>query len=263
MTKIQIENRLQKHYNAALEKYGKNAVLGVFLYGSQNYGVDTEFSDVDTKCILVPNVYHLAINPYQTKHLSIDGEVCECMTIMHMIDNWKKQNPNFLEIMFTKYKIINPDYYNIWNNVVDNWKESIARYDIKKGVLSISYQALNPLKRGNCTGKQAASALRLHFLLENWVTQKFPYETCLQITDSNIKNTIKELKTGNLSFDEDFELEMSNYFLHRILQAEKIKEDETFKQTVNEYAFKPLIMNLIYRREEIELAQEAEDEKNN
>ena len=90
--------RVEKHYNKAIDHFGADAVLGVFHYGSFNYNTNTPDSDVDTKCILVPNLYSLAIKPYEIKHLHIDDEVCECMPIMHMVSNWKKQNINFVEI---------------------------------------------------------------------------------------------------------------------------------------------------------------------
>ena len=59
--KERIMKRIIAHYNRAIQHYGVDNVLGVFLYGSQNYGCDLETSDVDTKCILLPNLYHLAI----------------------------------------------------------------------------------------------------------------------------------------------------------------------------------------------------------
>jgi hypothetical protein len=91
-----IMNRVWEHYHRAIAHYGIENVLGVFLYGSQNYNCDIEGSDVDTKCILVPDLYHLALHPLKTTHLNIYvddtgvPEVCECMTIQHMVANWKK-----------------------------------------------------------------------------------------------------------------------------------------------------------------------------
>ena len=89
-----IMDRVKLHYQKAVEHYGRENVLGVFLYGSQNYHCSLETSDVDTKCILVPNLYHLAIKPYEVKHLHVpreneEAEICECMTLMHMVSNWK------------------------------------------------------------------------------------------------------------------------------------------------------------------------------
>ena len=53
--------RVRKHYNMVIEKYGEDNVLGVFLYGSQNYHTDTKDSDVDTKAILIPTLEDLCL----------------------------------------------------------------------------------------------------------------------------------------------------------------------------------------------------------
>ena len=134
--KERIMKRVAAHYNRAIQHYDAENVLGVFCYGSQNYKCDLETSDVDTKCILLPDLYHLAIKPYETKHLHVprdvedEYEVCECMTLMHMVANWKKQNPNFLEILFTEFSIVNPAYARQWDSFRFEWREKIARYDI-------------------------------------------------------------------------------------------------------------------------------------
>lgn len=187
-----IMSRVQVHYERACRHYGEDNVLGVFLYGSQNYNCDLETSDVDTKCILIPNLYHLAIEPYATNHLHVyreenkDPEVCECMTIQHMMENWKKQNCNFLEIMFTPYCIINPRYYEIWNNflVKENYRELIARYDVRRGILSMAHQAINTIKRNPMFGKAIANGVRLTHYLENY-TQGMPYRNCFWLSEED------------------------------------------------------------------------------
>ena len=136
-----IYERLRAHYEVACRHFGEEAVLGVFLYGSQNYNTDTEASDVDTKCILVPDLRTLACHPYSVKHLNVDGEVCECMSIQHMVENWKKQNINFVEIMFTPHCIISNRYNKIWRDFIDAHKEEVARYDIKRAILSMANQS--------------------------------------------------------------------------------------------------------------------------
>jgi hypothetical protein len=194
-------NRVWEHYHRAIAHYGIENVLGVFLYGSQNYNCDIESSDVDTKCILVPDLYHLALHPLKTTHLNIYvddtgvPEVCECMTIQHMVANWKKQNPNFLEIMFTQFCAINPMYYDEWVRflVKEGFREEIARYDVRAGVLSVAHQAINTINQDPMNGKKIGNGVRLVRLLENY-TQGVDYEHCLswQIDSA----MIREFKAG-------------------------------------------------------------------
>ena len=52
-----IEEALQEHKQAVLDAgFPEESILGVFLYGSQNYDLAHENSDVDTKAIYIPTI---------------------------------------------------------------------------------------------------------------------------------------------------------------------------------------------------------------
>lgn len=160
-----VQERLAAHYKRACEHYSEETILGVFLYGSWNYGTNLPDSDVDTKCILIPDLDHLAIKPYEVKHLNVDGEVCECMTIQHMVDNWKKQNINFLEILYTDYYIINPKFIFEWFDFIKEWREALAHYDVKKAILSMGNQALHTYKQDPADFKKQMNTIRIYHSL--------------------------------------------------------------------------------------------------
>lgn len=50
-----VMNKVSEHYQDALKRFPKNRIVGCFLQGSQNYGLETPSSDVDTKLIVVPS----------------------------------------------------------------------------------------------------------------------------------------------------------------------------------------------------------------
>lgn len=195
-----ITERLKKHYEAAAAHFGEHRVFGVFLYGSQNYGTNTPDSDVDTKCILVPNIEDLAIKPLKVTHLNVDGEVCECMSIMHMVDNWKKQNINFVEIMFTPYKIINTLYKEVWGEFMRSGiKNDVAAYDLKKAVLSMANQALHTYKQSPNDFKKQMNMTRmcasLHRITEGWDYWKaisFEPEVAEELRDIRANGALEE-----------------------------------------------------------------------
>lgn len=211
--------RLQDHYDRALSVYGEHSVLGVFHYGSFNYNCDTENSDVDTKCIIIPGLYNLAVKPYKIIHLEIEdkennrNEICECMTIQHMVENWLKQNPNFLEIMYTKYAIINPIYFDKWNQFIieQNYRERIAYYNVRTGILSIAHQAIHTIKQDPLDGKKIGNALRLLYLLKNYYKRK-PYEICLKPTHNKvIRNFKRGTKKVSLSLSKKLIIRFQKY----------------------------------------------------
>ena len=183
--------RVEKHYKRAIEHYGEEAVLGVFLYGSWNYNTNTPDSDVDTKCILIPSIYNLALKPLEVKHLHIfpdsddkDFEVCECMSIMHMVANWKKQNINFVEIMFTQYCKINPIYKDFWEKRFSlEAREQVARYDLRQAVHSMVHQAIHTIKQNPEDPKKVMNGLRIVRTLEKILYTKESYKDCIWMAE--------------------------------------------------------------------------------
>ena len=183
--------RVEKHYETAVRRYGEGAVLGVFAYGSWNYNTNTPDSDVDTKCILIPNLYSLAIKPYEVQHLHIlrpeedkDFEVCECMTIMHMVNNWKKQNINFVEIMFTPYCKINPCYSEIWEESFPlEDREKVARYDLRQAIYSMVHQAIHTLKQDPNDPKKVMNGARILETLDRITLTDRSYKDCIWMSE--------------------------------------------------------------------------------
>lgn len=201
-TREEIMERVRRHYGCAKQKFGEENILGVFLYGSQNYHCDTANSDVDTKCILVPDLFHLAISPYEVKHLDVDGEVCECMTIMHMVDNWKKQNINFLEIMFTEFYIINPTFSHYWIEFIHQYREEIARYNMKRGLNSIARQAMYTITQNPEDGKKIGNGVRLLDTLQKYISG-CRYQECI-IPTLGKRDLIRAFKNGSYPVPQEY-----------------------------------------------------------
>jgi predicted nucleotidyltransferase len=105
-------------------------VLGVFLQGSQNYGLDYEGSDIDTKAIVVPSFEDFVLNkkPASTTLILPSNEHIDVKDIRLMHECFRKQNINFIEILFTKYRYMNPDYEALYQPMFDN-NEKIAHYN--------------------------------------------------------------------------------------------------------------------------------------
>ena len=105
-------------------------VLGVFLQGSQNYGLDYEGSDIDTKAIIIPSFEDFVLNrkPVSTTLILPSNEHIDLKDIRLMHECFRKQNINFIEILFTKYRCLNPDYAEIYKPMFDN-RERIAHYN--------------------------------------------------------------------------------------------------------------------------------------
>lgn len=199
---LKIIKRVEEHYNYICQLYPPEQILGVFLYGSQNYGIDTEDSDVDTKAILIPTLEDLCLKTPVSKEVHLpNGEHCEVKDIREMVKNFRKQNINFLEILFTKYKLINLRYKNTWYKYFISQREEIARYDVQKGILSTAYQAIHTIKQGPMDNKKISNGLRLQAFI-NLYKAGSPYESCLYLNDAE-REILKNIKTGKTAYSKN------------------------------------------------------------
>ena len=190
-----ISEKLQAHYECACGHFNKDQILGVFLYGSQNYNTDLPTSDVDSKAIYIPTLQELAFDKPVSVELELpNGEHCEVKDIREMIKNFKKQNINFVEILFTDFAIINPKYYQLWDYYFLNNRNEIARYDVHAAVHSMSHQVSHTLKQNPEDGKKLSNALRLLYFLEGYICGQ-DYRSCLR-SYNNRATLLRELKSG-------------------------------------------------------------------
>jgi len=186
-----IMSRLQEMYNET-ESMGYE-IVGVFLQGSQNYGLSYEDSDIDSKAILLPKFNDFVLNkkPFSTTHVCENNEHIDFKDIRLMFDCFRKQNINFVEILFTKYKILNSKYEKLFQPLLDN-NEMIARYHNYASVNCIAgmamekYKALehpypaliDKIEKYGYDGKQLSHELRLLEFLPRYISGE-SYADCL------------------------------------------------------------------------------------
>lgn len=105
-------------------------VLGVFLKGSNNYALDSEKSDIDCLCIVVPSFKDL-VQKNQivsvTQGLDDSDNLVDLKDIRTVISCYLKQNVNFVESLFSDYHIVNPAYIDLWAKLWER-REDIATY---------------------------------------------------------------------------------------------------------------------------------------
>ena len=148
--------------------------VGLFLQGSQNYDLDYEGSDIDTKVIVLPSFTDFVLNrkPVSTTHIMENNEHLDFKDIRLMFDCIKKQNVNFVEILFTRYMILNPKYEDLFQSVLDA-REDIARYNNYAGVNCLVGMALE-----KHDPKQLHHALRMREFMTRYLAG-VSYEDCL------------------------------------------------------------------------------------
>lgn len=180
-------------------------VVGVFLQGSQNYGLDYEGSDIDSKVIVLPKFNDFILNhkPLSTTHVLESNEHVDLKDIRLMFDCFKKQNINFLEILFTKYKVMNPVYEDMFQPLLDN-NELIARYNnyasvnCMVGMMLEKHKAMehpypsliDKIEKYKFDCKQLHHIIRLYEFLQRYI-KGTPYKECLISEDREYLINVK------------------------------------------------------------------------
>ena len=193
-----ILRRLNDHYVESLQHFNKDQIVGCFLQGSQNYDLDLPDSDVDTKLIVLPSFKEIALaeKPVSTTHVRANDEHTDWKDIRLYMETFRKQNLNFLEILFTDFKMINPDYEPFWKILECN-REGIARMNQYRAVKSMQgiakekYHAMEhryPAKADiidayGYDGKQVHHLIRVDDYLGRYIAGE-RYEDCLKPTPS-------------------------------------------------------------------------------
>lgn len=221
---------LKEHYSEISKFYTEAKILGVFLYGSQNYNIATETSDVDSVAIIVPDMDDLIFNvPVSKEYHFANGEHCVVKDIREIVKMWKKQNINFLEILFTDYFYIQEFYVPFWNNFL-NIRDEIVYYDVEKTFNSISGQAKHTYLRNPDDNKIKANALRMYYFLRAYLSG-LPYKDCLTIG----WNIILDVKEGRLDLNYEGEEFLSKF--DKLKENIKVESKPEVERELNNYLF--------------------------
>lgn len=201
-----------EHLLEARKYFNSNRIVGIFLQGSQNYGLDYEESDIDTKLIIVPNFEQIAFNksPCSTTHVRENDEHIDFKDIRLYMQTFRKQNLNFLEILFTEFKLVNEEYAPYWDVLVEN-REEIARYNLyqaiksMKGIAMEKFHAMEHpypsklaiLDKYGYDPKQLHHLLRVEDYIKRYIDGE-SYESCLRPTN---RDYLMEVKRGKYDLD--------------------------------------------------------------
>lgn len=205
-----IMKRLQEHYDHIKDDY---QVVGIFLQGSQNYGLDYSGSDIDTKAIVLPSFEDIIFNrkPISTTLILENEEHIDVKDIRIMFKMFRKQSVNFLEILFTKYFILNEEYREIFERLTDN-AELVAHYDscaairCMCGMSMEKYKALKhpypntiaKIEKFGYDPKQLHHIVRMHEFMNDYIAG-LSFKECLM---PKCKESLVQIKLGSKTLEE-------------------------------------------------------------
>lgn len=190
-----IMNNLKSKYDYLLEKGYK--VVALFLQGSQNYGLDIyddEYkSDIDAKAIILPTLQDVILNnsPVSTTIILDNNEHIEVKDIRVMKEMFIKQNISYIELLYTKYMIVNKEYQKYVSMLLE-MRDSIANINKNqflrcvKGMSMEKVKAMehpypsliDKIKKYGYDPKQLHHIIRLSSFIERYLIYKIPLKEC-------------------------------------------------------------------------------------
>lgn len=254
---------VKDHYNEALKHFPEDRIVCLVLQGSQNYGLDYDGSDIDTKLIVTPTFEEIAMNKkaISTTHIRENEEHIDFKDIRLYIQTFRKQNLNFLEILFSPYAIVNPLYKEEWYRLV-NAREAIARYSpvqaIKsmKGIAMEKYHAMEHhyparmmwIEKFGYDPKQLHHLLRVEDYIERYI-QGESYESCLY---PRLSEYLKDVKVGCHSLEAarslaDHAIENINNMCNKYLDTCSIDVDPDVDKLLDDVQYN--IMKIAIKKE--------------
>lgn len=264
MSKTVIQ-RVMDHYTEALKRFNENNIVICALQGSQNYGLELPTSDVDTKLIVTPSFKDIALDrkPVSTTFVRDNEEHTDDKDIRSYVSCFRKQNLNFLEILFTDYYILNPLYETQWNRLIVA-REQIAHMNpfraVKsmKGIALEKYHAMEHrypakvhlIETYGYDGKQVSHLLRVEDYMRRYINGE-SYLACLRPSESLVPH-IMEYKRQEIPLEvarvEAAEaIERVNKLADKFCEQTEDKEDEEMRELLEDVSYE--IMKISVKKE--------------
>jgi hypothetical protein len=228
------ERHLRTHWKE-LKKRGYK-VIALMLQGSQNYNLH-EYSldycsDIDSKAIVVPTFRDFLNNvpPVSETVKFENGEQCDVKDIRVMFEQFRKQNLSYLELLYTKYRIVDWRYKKLLKPL---WEErdaiaAINRLQLakatagtvmeKRKALCHPYPTLmEKIEKYGYDGKQLSHAVRLYYLMSNW-EKGMPLEECFVPNEKQreeLMNFKKQLDICGNPLDKEIAIEFCDEMVKR------------------------------------------------
>lgn len=153
------------NYKKILEDKGYD-VIYVGLYGSQNYNLDDEQSDIDVKAIIMPSLHDIIFRKVTSTTVECEKGNIDVKDLITFYDVIKKGNFSYIESIQTKYSIGDKYIKKLFSKFEVNKKSVLGAMYEKRKALTHEYPSkVEEFKKWGFDPKQHHHILRLYDLL--------------------------------------------------------------------------------------------------
>lgn len=165
-----------KFVEEAAKEHGYQCVLMTTLVGSQNYGLETPESDVDTYSFVLPNYMNFirGTQPLSKEFNFTDGSKACVKDLRLAFDLLRRPSPNSIECFLSSYKIYDDKFSVIFNEYLNN--KTILYYLTHANINNMANATTGSIVglhgRNMNEGKRLANAIRLQAMLKKYLNSQ-------------------------------------------------------------------------------------------
>lgn len=153
------------NYKKILEEKGYN-VIYIGLYGSQNYNLDDEESDINAKAIILPSLHDIIFRKVTSKVVECEKGNIDVKDLLTFYDVIKKGNFSYIEAINTEYSIGDKYIKDLFKQFKPNLKSMLGAMYEKRKALTHEYPSkVNEFEKWGFDPKQHHHICRLYDLL--------------------------------------------------------------------------------------------------
>ena len=238
MNTVDIFKMLGK-YKKILEEQGYK-VLYIGLYGSQNYNVDDELSDIDVKAIILPTLHDIIFRKVTSKTIECENGTIDVKDLITFYDVIKKGNFSYIESIDTEYSIGDKYLKDLFKQIRPNLKSILGAMHEKRKALTHEYPSKKEeFEKWGFDPKQYHHILRLQTLLEYNVSNNaqlsyLGYKDQARNKMISIKRNIDNLSKEFVERDSDFYIENAKRLIPEDYKYEPINLDEEINKYIED-----------------------------
>ena len=206
---MDIQTKIDRTWDFCINEFGPERPICLCHHDSFNYALALPDSDADAKLIIAPTWDDIIHNhkPLSTTMAGPYGDINVTDIRLYIDVNLRKQNFNFIETLFTPFYCVNPDYADLWFQLVD-YREAIAHYNPKEAVRTMMGQVRNQIMRWNKfdNNKTLYHLLRIEYALSQYVAgERFEDTLAPKGEDNEFIMTVRLGKFGQEEMQKIFD----------------------------------------------------------
>jgi len=221
------------NYKRILEEQGYN-VIYIGLYGSQNYNVADELSDIDCKAIVLPSLHDIIFRKVTSKTIDCEDGTIDVKDLITFYSVIKKGNFSYIEAMDTEYSIGDKYIKELFKQIGPNKKSILGAMYEKRKALTHEYPSkTEEFNKWGFDPKQYHHIIRLWHLLDAKTDKSYLiYDGVASEKMISIKRNNDNLTKGYVENHSDMIIENSKMLIPNDYKYEPVNLDNEISQYI-------------------------------